>query len=229
MLSFRYAWGGGTPGARLLLTEFPIFVLLYARFFSQTKARLSRIILVAISLVFVFWNLLVVGEYMKQVDLEYIVQAPAITARIGVFKETLSTIFSVKDLAIKLKLCSPLAIAFCVALFLALKRFQVPPVSFWHEKNAGHERGHNSFYLFTAALCASYVLITGLNLYNNPKKVAGLKQIGFFENSQLLGLHDVEKQENIGSINEMIKYYGWKQNQEKIRKMEKLKKDVYNE
>ncbi len=95
--------------ARHVLTEFPIFVLLCASLL-QNRNKYLRYFVAIISAFFVFWNMLIVSEYMTGLDWTYITGAPGIYARIIPLKHVLFVLFGIKDLNLKLKFCLPLVI-----------------------------------------------------------------------------------------------------------------------
>jgi len=66
--SFRYAWGGGNAGARQLLADYPIFVLLFGRALSGNNSKIRWPILI-IACACIFWNLLTLAEYNAGIDL----------------------------------------------------------------------------------------------------------------------------------------------------------------
>jgi len=76
-------------------------------------------------------------------------------------------------------------------------------------------------------LCMAYLLFTISNIYNNRKKVEKLKSQGFFTNTEILSANEFEREENVGSMNEMIEYYKLKGNINKVERIEKHKKELY--
>jgi len=229
ILSYRYAWGGGTPGARILLTEFPIFVLLYARALRSQRKYLTHFIGIA-SVFFILWNLFVVSEYMTRVDLNYIAGAPGLSVRIKTLKYIFNPLFYIKDLDLKLRSCLPLVLIVLGITFYITGRFAKPiHPSFWYMRNQNKGEPLRVFSLFTIYLCIAYTVITLLNVYNNGKNVERLKADGFFENAQIMGPCEFEKPENVGSMNEMIRYFKLKGNIDRVNKIRRHKKEIYGE
>jgi len=229
ILSFRYAWGGGTPGARTLLTDLPVFILLYARAF-QTKRLWLKYLLGICSVIFVAWNLLVVSEYMTGIDLKYICGAPPLWIRFGALKDIFSQLLYVKDIGIKLKLCTPLLLVTFVTTSYIFRTAENSNRNLL-QLNIVQNRPRNSkpFILFTAYLFIAYLIITALNVFYNQKNVEKLKQNAFFENADILAKKDYEKFENMSSFDEMIYYYTLTGNTNMVNRVKKQKRELYNE
>lgn len=228
ILGYNYAWGGGTCGARTLLTEFPLFVLLYARAL-QGQRKYAVYIFGAISALFIFWNLLVVSEYITRLDLSYIAKTPRLITRIqAINRIPVSVFFTIRNLDIKLESALPLLIFFCIAIIWITKRWErLTSPSFWYIKSKDWHSFYKAFSLFTIYLCITYLFFTISNIYNNRKKVEKLKSQGFFTNVEILSPSEFEKKENIGAMNEMIEYYKLKGNINKVERIEKYKKKIY--
>ena len=227
--AFRYAWGGGNCGARQLLTEFPIFVLLYARTL-QNRRRYITCLIGGVSLFFIFWNLLVISEYIAMVDLNYIAGAPPLNIRVETLKHILYSLFYIKDLGLKLKLCLPLILAiFGITFFIKIKFTKTIYPSFWYIKTQIKPKLFKIFALLTIYMFSAYTIITALNVSSNKRNVEKLKKEGFFENVQIIEARDFEKQENVGSMYEMIEYFKLKGNLRMINKIKLRLKEVYNE
>lgn len=229
-LGYRYAWGGGTCGARPLLTEFPLFVLLYARALQRQK-KYAVYIFGAISVLFIFWNLLVVSEYIARLDLSYVARTPRLITRIeAISKIPFSVFFKIRDPDIKLKSTLPLLIFFCIAITWITKRWKtlISP-SFWYIKSENWRSFYKALSLFTMYLCVTYLFFTISNVYNNRKKVEKLKSQGFFTNTEILSPNEFERKENVGSMNEMIEYYKLKGNVNKVEKIKRYKKELYGD
>jgi hypothetical protein len=73
----------------------------------------------------------------------------------------------------------------------------------------------------------AYAAITVLNLANNQRNVLKLKQKGFFKNAALLSESDYEKEENFGSMNEMIEYFQAKGDLPRVRQIEAQRNQLY--
>jgi len=229
LLGFRYAWGGGTCGARPLLTEFPIFVLLYAYILNKQRGSL-KVFFIIISLSFIFWNMFVISEFIARVDLSYVKKMPPLYARIRTF-HNLNQIFYIRDVRLKLLSCLPLLFVVSGIIFFIIERFKEPADSaFWYFRNLNsNNRNFRAFVLFTLYLFISYTAITFVNIYNNRRNVEKLKSDGFFENAKFIGPGEFEKGENIGSMNEMMRYFELKGNKDRVNKIKRYKKEIYGE
>ncbi|MDD5130451.1 MAG: hypothetical protein PHS66_05325 [Candidatus Omnitrophica bacterium] len=228
VFSYNYAWGGGTCGARILLSEFPLFVLLFARVLEGQK-RYVLYILGAVSVLFILWNLLVVSEFITRLDFSYIRQTPGLISRIkAVSGIAASVFFQIRGLDIKLKIALPLLIFFSIAVNWAMKKCKTPvSPSFWHVKGADCGHLNKVFILFTAYLCFTYLFFTIANVCNNRKKVERLKAQGFFSNAEILSPDEFEKKENTGSMNEMIEYYTLKGDADRVARIQERKIKTY--
>jgi hypothetical protein len=228
VFSYNYAWGGGTCGARILLTEFPLFVLLYARVLQGQKKYVLYIFGI-VSVLFIFWNLLVVSEFIARLDLGYVTQLPGLIARIkAVGNIPASVLFNVRGLDIKLKSALPLLIFFCIVIIWIIKRWNasIKP-SFWYIKSENWHSFCKVFSLFTVYLCLIYLLFTISNIHNNGKKVEKLRAQGFFTNIEILSPNEFEKKENVGSMKEMIEYYTLKGNVDKVERIRNQGNKLY--
>ncbi|MCF7916180.1 MAG: hypothetical protein K9L61_00190 [Candidatus Omnitrophica bacterium] len=216
IISYNYAWGGGSPGARLLLTEFPIFVILYAYVLQLQKRRFARYFLSFVSIIFIFWNLLIISEYITGVDLSYVFFRPGLSMRLQSLKKILIYLFNYRDLGLKLFLFFlPILIILCI--FFYLKIF----------KKCGKEILFKIFVLFTFFLNVSYGYVTFLNIFNNKDNVERMKENEFFKSANILAPKDFERRENIGAMNEMIEYFTLKGDFERASRIEKQKERMY--
>jgi hypothetical protein len=227
VLAFRFAWGGGTPGARILCTEFLVFVLLFARAF-QVK-RYLKLAFIACVVLFVSWNLIMIYEYTAGIDMQYILHPPALSVRMHELVNLLRDLISARDLGLKLGICLPL---FCLAIgviFLLLKNIQQAPAFSWCVKNNRPRKLFMVCLLLTAYLCLGYSFVTILNLSNNQNNVLKLKDAGFFKNAEILSKREFEKIENISSMDEMIKLYQAKGDTRKVEQIKIYKNQLYGE
>jgi len=227
ILSFRFAWGGGTPGARVLLTEFVVLALLFARAFQARKIVSYASAVIAIA--FIFWDLIVVYEYVKGIDMQYIVRPPEFSVRVEEFKNIFQDLIRIRSLDIKIKFLLPLLLAAFGLTFFILRNTRPVAPSFWYKKEEKNRRSLRIFSMLTVYLFVSYMAVTVLNIYNNQKNVQKLKQNGFFENAEIIQQGEFEKQENIGSMDEMIKYYSLTGDLKRINKIKEFKKELYKE
>ncbi|MBP7089139.1 MAG: glycosyltransferase family 39 protein [Candidatus Omnitrophica bacterium] len=129
ILSFRCAWGGGTPGARLLLTEYPVFILLYAYALEKQKKLILRVAIYLASILFIFWNWLIIAEFISQLDFKYILGAPPLLKRLFALKYINTELFSIKDISFKLY-CLPLIFIIFPAIAYFTQSFKEINISF---------------------------------------------------------------------------------------------------
>lgn len=113
--------------SRFLLTEFPMFVLLYARVIQNINRRRYLTYFIGIaSVIFVIWNLLIISEFIAGLDWAYIRGAPRIDIRIKSLKHILGLLFYINNLDIKLKLCLPLLLVVSGLIFYMKSIFARP-------------------------------------------------------------------------------------------------------
>ena len=227
VLGWRYAWGGGTCGARPLLTEFPVFVLLYAIVSQIQKKRLTNIIFYGISIICIFWNFLIISEYISHKDLIYVSGFPPIIQRFSNIKYVLMPLFQLKEIGLKLKICIPLIIAVGLIILFILKI--LGNLKVWGKlKNFKSQNDSLRFYyLFTVYLSVGYMIVTGLNVFNNRINVRNMKNAGFFNNHKVISSYEFGKVENLGSINEMIFYFTLRGDEDRVNKLKKQNIEIY--
>ncbi len=226
-LGHRYAWGGVTCGARPLLTEFPVFVLLYANFFQKQKDSLAYFLLCAATIFCVFWNLVVISQYLTKTELFYLLRNPGFGEKVQSLKYILKLLFSPNGLDLKSKVCMPLLFAiFGVILYIARPLKVISEFS-WHRSNECNNNFFRFFPLFTIYLFIVYTIITLLNIGNNKRNVEKLIAKGYFKNAKIVGSNEFEKKENVGSMNQMIRYFELQGNIERVKKIKEFKKEIY--
>ncbi len=210
--------------ARFLITEFSIFAFLYARVLHGRRIIIKYLIVI-ISVLFVFWNLLLTSETMTGLDWVYISGAPPLGIRINVFKQTLSKLFFLKDLNLKLKFCLPLVLFFLAAILYMEKKFakRILP-SFWYKEEKNGLR--TGFSLFAIYSFIGIIVVTLLNVYNNKRNVEKLKADGFFENAVVIAPSDYEQGDFYIARLELMQYYALKGRFDMYNKI-RLYKDKY--
>ncbi len=228
IISYNYAWAGGTTGARILLTEFPIFVILYAYVQKTQQKKIIKTIFGFLSIFFVFWNLFIISEYVANVDLGYVFFTPKWGTRINSFNSILTLLFEYRDLGLKLTLCFlPILVVLMFAFYLAGFQRDIP-TSFWYDRKHNSKSVFTIFFLFTIFLNITYGYMTFLNIYNNKNNVEKMKKNNFFKGAKILSINEFEKRENIGAMNEMIEYFTLKGDYERVRRIEKQKEKMYS-
>ncbi len=172
---------------RLLLTELPVFALLYARAM-QGQKRLLMYFIAGTSVFFVFWHLLVMSEHITEMGQIYMASGmPSISIRvINTFQYIADQLFYVKDLGLKLNLCLPLIAAALWVIYQIEFKFKTPDFSHWHLRKVGNHKLFRFFVIFTAYLFITYLVITLLNMYNSKMNLEKLKADGFFKNATVI-------------------------------------------
>jgi hypothetical protein len=228
VISFRYAWGGGSAGARQLLTEFPVFALLFCRAF-QGRKKYIRYFLGISSVILVFWNLIIVSEFIRNLDWKYIRVFPGLSVRVASLKEALKCLFEARSLDLKIALFLPLLLLFILIIFYIFKSLKHNVSTFWHVSNQSRRPAFKALVIFTIYLFVSYTVFTALNLYTNKINIEKLKQEDFFKEAKIIGPFEFEKRENIDSMDEMIKYFELKGDSERANKIRLEKSNIYGE
>lgn len=228
LLGYRYVWGGGTCGARPLLTEFPILVILYARAL-QVQKRFIKYCLFFISLIFIAWNLLIISEYVTGVDLKYVLETPRLGIRIKSLENILTSLSHYQGLKLKVSLCLlPMLVILGIAFYAVMFAKKVCSF-FWYSRNRNSNNAFKIFCLFAIGLNVSYACITFLNVYNNKKNVERLKVSGFFSDVKILTSRDFERGENTRGMDEMMEYFTLIGDQGRVDRIQRQKEEMYGE
>jgi len=229
IISHDFAWGGGTPGARTLLTEIPLFVLLFARGLDRQNILVRRFFL-SLSIIFVLWNFLAISEYMSGADFRYLAQTPVWSERVKGIRNIIPVLFDVKDLRIKLIFCFfPILATLSIVFYLIFSSKNILP-STWLRRSRGiNNNNFKTFALLSVYLVVAYTAVTFLNLQNNKANVERLKTKGFFKDAKILSEHEFEKNENVGSMDEMIEYFTLKGEFERVGEIKRAKKRMYEQ
>ncbi|OGX23761.1 MAG: hypothetical protein A2Y03_04820 [Omnitrophica WOR_2 bacterium GWF2_38_59] len=228
IISRTYAWGGGTPGARVLLTEFPVFVLLFARTIS-CKSNIKNLLIFTVSIIFIFWNMLLISEYLINIDLQNSLSAPKLLLRIKSIEKMFIFLFQVKDISIKLYFCLLLVpIVFIITCYILIVANKVKS-SFWYKREGFNKKAFITLSVTAITLNIFYGMITFSNVKNNKNNVNKLNNVGFFTTTKILSKRDYEKKENVGAMKEMILYFTYKGDIERAAKIQKDIKDIYGD
>lgn len=227
-ISYRYAWSG-TIGARVLLTGFPIFVLLYA-FAYQIQRRAIKKIFVFITIIFIFWNFLIISEYLGNLDLSYLYYRPGLIDRVSSLENVVALLIEPKDLYLKLAvLLLPVLSAGAFGFYLLLKLgFKDIPSSFWYDESKVNNSGFKVFLLFTLFLSVSYGYVTFLNIRYNRSNVERMKKVGVFENTYLLSIEEFDMRHNISCFNQTREYFLLRGDYQRVRSIEEQKEKMYS-
>ena len=235
LIGRMYNPAGDTLTMRVLLTEFPCFVILYGRAI-QSQRRYLVYPLIALSVFFVFWNLLIISEYMAGLDWLYITGLPIITERIKAVKYALDSLFYVNDLELKLKGCLFLLLAGLGITFYILRKSFIKPIrpSFWYNKDSNSYMGAKLLSLVAICLSAGYFIITSLNMWNNRINVERLRRDGFFENAKIIEVSpgkmtEFEEEQPLWTVFEMKRYYTLTGNLKMANYVKKFKEKLFGE
>lgn len=224
-LGQRFAWGGGTCGARPLVSEFVVFVLLYADFLSRLKRSYVKIFVIFLSVGLVFWNMLVVSEFMAQVSMQYMLFPPSIIERIMNFAQYKSLLPGPGDFIVKFYCWFIPAVLLLLIILVLWRKFNLDNISL---KNLSDNIGRKTanlliFFSFYFFVCYSYV--TFINYENNFSNVAKMANESFFYNFRILSKYECAKNENILSMNEMVNLFSLKKD---FKRAEKIRKFLEN-
>lgn len=219
IISFRYAWGGGTTGARQLLTEFPVFVLLYA-YALENQKRLIRYLLCLLSLFLLFWNFMVISEFITGMDLEYLAGAPGLMERVKSVAVIFNLLACPKEIWLKLMASGPLLCGMFLIILLVLRE----------KRKISSDKWILKLMIFISIYAVSaYSLITVFNICRNRNNVESLKAKGFFDHAVVLNSKDYERQENVSSMDEMIAYFSLKKDYAMVENIKRIKKSIYGD
>ncbi|MBU0468345.1 MAG: glycosyltransferase family 39 protein [Candidatus Omnitrophica bacterium] len=206
IISRNFAWGGGTPGARVLLAEFPVFVMLLARIL-DCKKKYVKLIVSVLSVVFVLWNMLVIAEFLGGLDFGYALIKPAINLRIIALNNVSKLIFQIRSVDLKLYTCFvPLIIISNIAFYLIVLAERPKPYV-WHDRGNAGKNDCKMLAIFTVFISMTYLFITMSNVKLNNENTKRLRKTGYFNNAVVLERKNFERRENVGSMREMIEYF----------------------
>jgi tetratricopeptide (TPR) repeat protein len=218
---------------RVLIAEFPVFVILYARAL-KGKKRYLQYFLGTASLFLIFWNLLVISEYITRLDWVYIAGIPEIMGRLSSSKYLLDSLCYIDNLDIKLKCCGSLIVVFLAASFYIIKRFtkSISP-SFWYRRDQKWVAPLKLFSSFTIFLCAAYFVITILNVLNNKNNADKLKESGFFKDINIIEVSATkmtpfEEEQHLWTVFEMMRYYALKGKINAANYIRKFREEIFD-
>jgi hypothetical protein len=211
-ISLRYNWHGGTIGARILITEFPIVCLLVRQAMELVGGR-SRAALMAACVGFTVWNWMMVAQFVTGDDLRFAVSPPGLGERLGLLAGLLRE-WRLKGLGggaieIKLLLAIPLLAIAWLGARLARGRPATPAV----------------LSAVSAYGTLAYGLVTVLNLANNQTNVERLRASGFLDRARVVAAREfVDRTENLPSLAEAREYYEAIGDRDGLRKMDRLER-----
>jgi len=228
-----YSPGGDTLSTRLLLSEFPIMVLLCARAITQVRKIFFKHLFTIASLLFIFWNFLIISEFMAGFDWVYVANIPPFLLRIISIRYIFDFLFYINNLGIKSIILLPLLV---LGLVLFLKRKVLLKYAFYLASKLKLKRGDNMFFnslsVFTAYCSIFYLIATSLNLANNRINVESLKKEGFFDNAKViksspLELTRWEEEEYLWSLFKMVGYYALNEDNKKADEVKRAQEDIF--
>jgi hypothetical protein len=226
--SFRFAWGGGSAGARQLIVDVPLCIFMYSCFLKNKKVPVVVPIILA-SICFVVWNLITVSEYASKVDILYIAGNPELIMRFWNMVKILTYLFVIKQFILKAVLLGPLLGA-CITVFIGVFLFIMVNNKNSSRRLLSRRRSDSAVVSVCAWLTVycylAYTIITGSNIANNKINVLSLKRDGFFARARIVPPQKYEAAENLESTDEMIAYYTVTHDVDKIHKLIKIRKDL---
>lgn len=221
-LGQRFAWGGGTCGARPLVSEFPIFVLFYADLFTRLKRKPFNILFMVLSGLFVFWNLLVVAEFISQVSMAYMIAPPRLDERLVHFNSYKHLLLP-GDFSVRF-FCYFFPVSLLVVSLRGLNgKYNIIGISSTSFKKKKFDKYYLFFVFFVVYCLLAYFLVTTINLRNNQRNVERMKQNDFFKNVKIISKKDCAKNENILSLKEMIRFFSLKKD---FKRVENIKNNM---
>ncbi|MFA5356956.1 MAG: tetratricopeptide repeat protein [Candidatus Omnitrophota bacterium] len=224
---------GSGLSMRVFISEVPVLVVLYARAYGHQMKYVKRAILAA-SVFFILWNLLIVSEHMAGLDWSYITGAPGIAARIGSLRYALYPLLNANNIVLKLKACLPLVAVILAAAYWVAEKFGQPHISsFWRSDHKAASRYLRFFSLLTIYLSIAYCFVTALNLKNNKDNAEKLKKEGFFEASRTtevsaFKMTGMEEEEFLGDLVDMEGYYALKGNNDMVTYIGECRKELFD-
>lgn len=237
IIGFRFAWGGGTFGARQILSELPLFTLLLAMLLQWARSlsrSWPRLLLATVSAALVFLNLLHASEYLAGEPIQYYIHPPSWSERLAHLAD-LKEYLQVGWVALPAKLfCLPL-----LALLLwagramlaqgreiqALLEPWTTPALTTTPPAANPSR--RWLLGLTVYLVVAYTAVTALNLANNRKNVNRMTAAGCFELVRVVPKGRLEYQENYLSMEEMLAYYNEIGDQQEIDRILSVREMLY--
>lgn len=192
-ISLRSAWGGGSFGARPLLTEWPLFVLLYLELQGLLSRRGRRVLACAAGAAMV-WNLGMATEYARHLDRAGTVAVPALERVAGALSWW-ATVAARGMEALPAK-------AWALPLLLAVLWLG------WYcrvRMTAGG--GRLVLQLVLLWLPGGYALVTLSNVVHHQANARALQARGFYAAAEVVSPAHMPFEDRIQSLGEMEHYY----------------------
>ncbi|MCK5493941.1 MAG: hypothetical protein KAJ14_12595 [Candidatus Omnitrophica bacterium] len=221
-LGYRFSWGDGTCGARPLITEFLICVLLYAKILQKNTKPLIKYLVIIISSFAVLWNILITSEYIGLDTFEYITKAPGIFERVYNFKYIISRLYS-KCLYLKFVFFMPLLLGGWIIVVQLVKRSKCLPGFFLLSKQSNRV-WKKFFYIFTIYLFLTYFMVTILNIINNGRNVKKIELEGFYDKAMIITPNIFKESHNYAELAVIRDYFEKKGDIKKVNNIQILQK-----
>jgi tetratricopeptide (TPR) repeat protein len=223
--------GGDALSGRLLFTEFPIFVLLFARAIQGQKKYFIYLISI-VSACFVLWNLLIISEFITGLDWTYIGNLPRMITKIDSLGYIINELFLVKDLGVKMQLCAPLLLIFAVILFFVPRILKLIQYFLGDVRKKTAAIFLKLFFIVTTCSCIAYLIITLFNIHNNKINTDKLRTAGFFTNFRVIEVSPIkmtehEEEEHLWSLFKMAGYYSLKGNVDMVNRIIRNKEEIF--
>ncbi len=235
VISNRFGWSGGTLGPRPLVSDFPVFVLLYGTVFSFFKSRYIKAGIILLSGFFILWNFMCSLEFLTGYDFKYIPGVPSLYERVANLFVHWSEISdkclpSGDSLSLKWAILAPLFFPVLYVSFKLLDKTGITGNSLLQCKHVKFPFSGKIFTIITLFLFLGYGTVTVLNVVNNRINVLRLKEEGFFDHRFfILKPGEYEKAENLSTMVEMIYVFKNKGDMERVRKIEQNIKSMYGQ
>ncbi|HNQ49888.1 MAG TPA: glycosyltransferase family 39 protein [Candidatus Omnitrophota bacterium] len=229
IIAFRYAWGGGTPGPRVLLTDSCILALLIG-YVVSIAPRPARIWLWILAGMAAAWNCLIIAEYYTGSDLYYIVSAPGVLQRLRVIPAFMSEVMRIKEPAMKFFYLAPASVLAAAGVwsFGRIRNGRIIDRP-WYRMSSRPSGYWRIFAALTALMVFSYAAVTVSNCARQAENVQRLRDSGFFAQARILRHEDFERFENEGSLKEMIWYFSTIGDDRRVRHLREIKRTLYGD
>jgi hypothetical protein len=238
IIGFRFAWGGGTFGARQLLTELPYFVLLlnYIMHLNHTQNNIwLRLLLPALLIPTILINLFHAGEYLLSEPMSYYLRPQLLLDRLEHLRY-LGIVFAKGFEQIPLKLTTaPFIILTLWLTWTLLNRSrEINTLLAPWEVNARRieaESKRNCFQhgikTLTIYMLFTWFAISTTNAMHNKSNVDAMTEEGCFDFVTVVPPNWFELDENIASMKEMIYYYRLKGDLKEVEHIQSICKLLY--
>jgi hypothetical protein len=238
IIGFRFAWGGGTFGARQLLTELPYFVLLLSLINYQNqsqKNRWLRLILPTVLVITIFINFVQASEYLAREPMSYYLRDCSLLERIAHLRFLgLVLVRGLAQLPLKLTMIPPFLLTLWLTRALLCRSREINALfAPWRDSAKQSEtekpmspiqrglKGLTIYMLFT------WFTISGANLINNHANVEAMTEQGCFDFVTVVPPNWFELDENVISMKEMIHYFKIKGDLKEVERIKSICKRIY--